>query len=454
MAPKYTRPEAPVPADWPTGSAYEQTQTDAPIAHRLTWQQFFKDPKLQKTIEISLQNNRDLRIAALNVERARGLYGIQRAELLPTLDITGSANKERLSGNFIGTNQSITVENYSVNLGIVAWEIDFFGRIRNLKDRALKEYLATEHAHRSAQILLVSEVAVAYLTLAADQENLQLAQSTLGSQQDAYDLIRRRYESGLATELDLRQVQTRVDAARVDSIIYTRIVAQDETALNLLVGSSVPADLLPGSMNSISQTEKISPGISSEVLLRRPDILQAENLLMAAHANIGAARAAFFPRISLTSTVGTASGELSGLFSSGSEVWTFAPRVVIPIFDARIWSGLSVTKTDREIALAQYEKSIQIAFKEVADALAVQGTIEQQLSAQQSLVNAAAETYRLSNTRYTKGIDSYLAVIDAQRSLYNAQQGFVAFRLAKFANQVRLYAVLGGGGDFPKKAKL
>ena len=302
-------------------------------------------------------------------------------------------------------------------------------------------------ARRSAQILLVSEVANAYLTLAADRENLKLAQSTLESQQAAYKVIRRRFEVGLAHELDLRQVQTRVDAARVDVARYTELAAQDNNALNLLAGSTVPAGLLPERLSVVAPLPDVAPGTSSEVLLRRPDILQAENGLKAANANIGAARANFFPRISLTSAIGSASGDLSGLFKSGSFVWNYAPQIVMPIFDARTWPALKVTKVDKEIAVAQYEKAIQVAFREVADALARRGTMGDQMQAQQSLVDATSKAYRLSNLRYEKGIDIYLNVLEAQRSLYNAQQGLIAIRLAKLANQVRLYAVLGGGGD-------
>ena len=293
----------------------------------------------------------------------------------------------------------------------------------------------------------MSEVADAYLTLAADRENLKLAQSTLESQQAAYHLIQRRFEVGIAPELDLRQVQTRVDAARVDVAKYTELAAQDENALNLLAGSPVPADLLPQELSVVKPLPDVSAGTSSEVLLRRPDILQAESLLKAANANIGAARAAFFPRISLTSAVGTASGDLSGLFKSGSFVWNYAPQLVLPIFDARTWSALKVTKVEKEIAVAQYEKAIQSAFREVADALAKRGTLGDQMKAQQSLVDATAKTYQLSTARYQKGIDIYLNVLDAQRSLYSAQQGLIAIRLTKLSNQVQLYGVLGGGSD-------
>ncbi|MHB0945738.1 MAG: efflux transporter outer membrane subunit [Sedimentisphaerales bacterium] len=455
LAPKYARPDAPVPTEWPKGAAYKENKADAnaPQASELKWREFFTDQRLVKIIETALQNNRDLRIAGLNVEKARGMYGIKRAELLPTINATGGWSRQRVAADLSSTGNPEVTEKYSVDFGMASWEIDFFGYLTSLKDRALKEYLATEQARRSAQILLVSEVAGAYLTLAADNENLRLAQSTLDAQQAAYDLIQRRYKNGLAQELDLLQVQTRVDSARVDIALYTRLAAQDETALNLLAGSTVPSELLPADLNSINQPKEISAGISSESLLRRPDILQAENMLQAANANIGAARAALFPRITLTTSVGTASSELSGLFQPGSSTWNFAPQIVMPIFDPRAWSALTVTKTEQKIVLAQYEKSIQKAFKEVADALAVQGTIGRQLSAQQSLSDAAAETYRLSNIRYTKGIDSYLGVIDAHRSLYAAEQGLVAFRLAKLVNQVKLYAVLGGGGDSPKEVR-
>jgi multidrug efflux system outer membrane protein len=449
LIPKYTKPEAPVPAAWPSGPAYKETQTapGAPLANDLKWRDFFADERLQTIIETALNNNRDLRLASLNVERARALYRIQRAQLLPTVDAVGSGGKERVPADLSPTGSSYTAEQYSVSLGVLSWEIDFFGRIRSLKERALEEYFATEEARISAQILLVSEVASVYLTLAADREALQLAQSTLETQQGAYDLIRRRYEKGIATALDLRQAQTQVDGARVDIARYTHRAAQDENALNLLVGSPVPRDLLPEALSNVAPPKEISPGMSSEVLLHRPDILYAEHLLKASNANIGAARAAFFPRISLTTAIGTASAELSGLFKAGSDTWNYSAQIVLPIFDARIWSALTVTKVDREIALARYEKAIQGAFREVADALAVEGTMEDQVAAQQSLVDAVAETYRLSNLRYTKGVDSYLGVLDAQRSLRVAEQVLIALRLARIANQVRLYAVLGGGRD-------
>ncbi len=450
MAPKYTKPASPVPAKWPTGAAYIYIEKNAddesiPQASTLSWREFITDERLQKIIETALNNNRDLRLAVLNVERARALYGISRAELLPSVNAAGIWDKEHIPADLSTTGNAVTSEQYGVNLGISSWEIDFFGRIRSLKDQALEEYLATEDARRSAQISLISAVAQAYLILAADRENLKLASLTLETQEASYKLIRKRYDFGIASELDLRQAQSQVDAARGNVARYTQLAAQDENALNLLAGSSLPSTLLPAEVGSVRPPKDISPGLSSELLLRRPDILAAEHRLKAANANIGAARAAFFPRISLTTFIGTASADLSGLFKAGQGTWGFTPQIIMPIFDARTWSAYDVTKAEKDISVAQYEKVIQTSFREVADALAVRGTVEQQIAAQQSLIDAVAETYRLSNARYTKGIDSYLSVLDAQRSLYGAQQGIINLRLARLVNRVMLYMALGGG---------
>ncbi len=448
LAPKYTQPEAPIPAEWPKGAAYKDTQAmpGGPTVPELKWEDFFADKPLQKIIEMALNNNLDLRLAALNVERARALYGIQRAELFPVVNAGAGGSRQRVPADLSTTGQSMTATQYDVGLGIASWEIDFFGRIRSLEERALEEYLATEQARRSVQIALVAEVARAYLTLAADRENLKLARSTHETQQASYRFVKRRLELGLATELDLAEAQTRVDAALRDIPRFTQLAAQDHNALNLLAGSPVPENLLPADLSSVTPPEELSPGLSSQVLLNRPDIMAAEHRLKGAYAYIGAARAAFFPRISLTAAFGTASADLSGLFSAGSGAWNFAPQIVMPIFDARVWAALRVSKADRKIALTQYEKAIQTAFREVTDSLAVQGTINQQVSAQQSLVDATAESYRLSNIRYEKGIDNYLAVLVAQRSLYGQQQVLIELRLIRLASRVRLYAVLGGGG--------
>jgi multidrug efflux system outer membrane protein len=448
LAPPYERPASPVSADWPTGAAYREAKAvpaTVPETSDLPWREFFTDDSLQKVIETALDNNRDLRMAALNVERARAYYGIQRAELFPGVDAVGSGSKGRVPADLSSSGKAVISERYDVNLGVSSWEIDFFGRIRSLKDKALEEYLATDQARRSAQISLVSAVANAYFALAADREALKLVSSTLETQEAAYRLIRKRFAVGLASQLDLRQAQTQVDAARGDVARYTLLAAQDENILNLLVGSPLPPALLPSDLAGVASPQEISPGLSSEILLLRPDVVGAEHRLKAANANIGAARAAFFPRISLTTAVGTASADLSGLFEDGSGVWSFAPRIAMPIFDARTWSAYRVAKVDRKMAVAQYEKAIQAAFREVADALAVRGTVNRQIEAQQSLVEAVAETYRLSHARYTKGIDSYLGVLDAQRSLYGAQRGLISLRLTRIANLVTIYTVLGGG---------
>ncbi len=314
MAPKYTQPAAPIPDEWPQGPAYKDTQAvpEAPEVRELSRQAFFADKQLQEIIEMALDNNRDLRLASLNVERARALYGIQRAELFPVVNATGAGGKQRYSSDLISPGDPRTVEQYSAGLGIAAWEIDFFGRIRSLKDQALEAYLSTDEARRSAQIALVSEVARVYLTLGADRKNFKLAEFTLETQQAAYDLIRRQTEVGLATELDLRQAQIPVETARRDVSRFTQMVAQDRNALNLLAGSAVPEKLLPADLASVNPPKEIFPGLSSAALLNRPDIMAAEHQLKGAYALIGAARAAFFPRISLTTSIGTASDELSG----------------------------------------------------------------------------------------------------------------------------------------------
>ena len=449
MAPKYTQPVAPVPSSWPDGPAYKETQTGvagATVAG-IPWQEFFVDPQLRKLIALALENNRDLRVAALNIERSQALYQIQRSDLLPKVDASAVGNFQRLPPDFSGTGQIETIHQYSVGLGVSSYELDLFGRVRSLKDQALDQFLATEQARRSVQISLVSQVAVTYLTLAADRERLKLAEETLASQQSSYQLTRSRFEAGVSSALNLYQAQTTVDTARVDIARFTTLVAQDENALNLVVGSKVESGLLPQTLSeTLTSLSDVAPGLPSDVLLCRPDILQAENLLKGANANIGAARAAFFPRIILVSSAGFGSNELSSLFEVGSLAWNFTPQISLPIFDGGSnKANLKVAEVDRDIAVAQYEKAIEAAFQEVADALAQRGTIDDQLTAQQSLTDASGESYRLSQARYEKGVDSYLVVLDSQRSLYGAQQNLITARLSRLANLVTLYKVLGGG---------
>lgn len=447
MIPKYSRPESPIPSTWPEGAAYQSGSSNAAAtAADIPWREFFQDQNLAHVIAMALENNRDLRLAALNAERVKALYGVQRSQLFPTVTAYGSGAKQRVSADLTQPGQPRTTEQYTLNLGIVAWEVDLFGRIRSLKEQALREYLATEEARRGAQVAIISGTAGAYLALAANQDNMDLAQSALKTRDDAYALIKTQFDAGVATEIDLRRAHTQVDAARGEVARFTQVVAQDRNALNLLAGAPVPGEWLPGGLAGVTPLANLSPGLSSEVLLRRPDIMAAEAQLQAANAFIGAARSAFFPRIALTTAMGTASDELSGLFGSGSGTWSFAPAISLPIFDARTWAAHRVSKVTREIALAQYEKTIQTAFREVADALALQGSVDQQITAQESIVASLTTVHGLAEKLYQQGVVGYLEVLDAQRSLYAAQQGLNGLRLARSANQVRLYAVLGGGG--------
>lgn len=449
LEPDYQRPAPAVPNAWPTGPAYrpaslEAKPTDIPD---LGWDAFFSDPKLRKLIDLGLSNNRDLRVAILNIEKAQAEYRIQRSQQLPTINLEGQGDIERTPRRVSPTGHADTSHQYSLEAGVSAYELDLFGRIRSLKDQALEEYLATEEARRATQIALVSDIATAYLNLAADQERLKLAQDTLTSQQQSYELTKRSFEVGTASQLDVRQAETSVDTAKVDIAQFTASVSQDQNELQLLLGMPVPAELLPDNMvGSVTALTDIPAGIPSDVLQRRPDILEAEHQLKAANANIGAARANFFPKVTLTAASGRVSDALATLFKAGSGGWAFAPDIILPIFDfGNNQATLDAAKADRDIDIAQYDKAIQTAFKEVADALADYGTVDDQLSAQQSLVEATSDSYRLSDARYRKGVENYLDVLDSQRSMYSAQQDLITVRLSKQVNLVTLYQVLGGG---------
>jgi len=452
MAPNYVRPAAPVPEQW-GNETKNKTSGDAnsqPIKDlsAIKWQNYFVNPQLQKVIELALKNNRDLRIAALNIEKFRAQYQIKRADLLPTVNVSGSGTVQRLPGSVSSSGQPTISRQYNANLGLSAYELDFFGRVQSLKDQALEQYLATEQARNSVQITLVADVANSFLTLAADRERLKLARETFASQQASYQLIKSRAEAGASSELDLRQAQTSVESARFDVARYTSLVAQDENALSVIIGSSVPADLKPEALTEIVTIKDVEPGLPSELLQKRPDILQAEGTLKAANANIGAARAAFFPKISISTNIGTTSNQLTSLFAPGSAAWLFAPQITIPIFDTgRNTANLKVSEADRDIALAQYEKAIQNAFREVSDAMVLRDNIGEQKSAQQALNVAASESYRLADARYRAGINNYLTVLDSQRSMYTAKQGLISVDLARLANLATLYKVLGGGAN-------
>lgn len=440
MIPKYHRPASPVPAALPGGTAPAAAAEFNPA-----WRGFFTDEKLRAVIDLALANNRDLRIAALNVEKLRSVYRIQRAALLPTLSAVGGADVSRVPQQVSPSGAAYTAEQYSV-MGTASWEIDLFGRLRSLKQKALNQYLATAEARNAAQIALVAAVAESYLTLAADREALQLARATLETQRASLELTRQSRDAGIASDLTFYQAQSQVDAARAEVARYTGLAALDKNALDLLAGGPVSTDLLPDKLESVAEVQDVAADLNSEILLRRPDILAAEYQLKGANANIGAARAAFFPRISLTAAAGTLAPELSALFADGTGFWKYAPQIAQPIFaGGSLLANLKAAKADRGIAVAQYERAIQVAFREVSDALVRRSALVEQLDAQQSLVASLAESFRLADARYREGVDGFLGVLVMQRSLYDAQRGLVAARLARRTNQVALFKVLGGG---------
>lgn len=443
MIPEYQRPVAPVPASFPNApQAAEATPADAII-----WRDYFANAQLRDVIALALANNRDLRVAALNIEQARAQYRIQRADLFPSVGAIGEQTAQRLPGELTSSGEAGISRQYNATIGFSAYELDFFGRIRSLNAAALEQYLGTEEARRSAQISLVAEVAGTWLTLAFDNERLALARSTYETRQKSHDLIRRSFEAGAVSALDLSQSQQLLQSARADVARYNSFAAQDENALALVVGAPVSADLLPATLtDTVSAVAELPTGVPSDVLTRRPDILQAERVLRAANASIGAARAAFFPSITLTAAAGTASSTLDGLFSGGSGAWSFIPLIRIPVFEAgRLEASLDVAEVQRDINVAQYEKAIQSAFREVADALAVRASLTERLDARYQQVEATQAAFRLSDARYKGGADSYLGLLDAQRSLYLAEQELIIVRLADAANRVTLYKVLGGG---------
>jgi multidrug efflux system outer membrane protein len=442
LAPKYVRPAAPVPPSLPGAEA----TVAEPLPEDLPWQEFFTDERQRGVIEQALANSRDLRIAMLGIEKARALYRIQRAELFPAVSALANGSAQRVPGRVSEDDEAFTSEQYTVALGISAWEVDLFGRVRSLKKSALEQYLATEQAARAARMALIATVAQTFLTVAADAEGLRLSRGTLETQEASLVLIQKSRDLGVASDLELSQIQSQVEAARADVARYTALLAIDSNALAVLVGAPVSPEMLPSGLSDVGAPRPVRAGLSSEVLLRRPDILTAEHQLRSANANIGAARAAFFPRISLTMGVGSVSTELQGLVGAGTGTWSFAPQIVAPLFTSgSLMARLKASKVDREIAVARYEKGIQQAFAEVSNALTLRSTLVEQREAQEALVKALETTYRLSEARFKAGLDGYLGVLVAQRSLFVAQQALVGVRLAEQANLVTLYKVLGGG---------
>ncbi|WP_102817986.1 efflux transporter outer membrane subunit, partial [Burkholderia ubonensis] len=433
-------------------SANGQAATD------IGWREFFVDPRLQRLIEIALNNNRDLRVAVLNIAAARAQYQITRADLFPKLDAVGTGNRQRLPNALTAVPGRNITTTYNVGLQ-ASWELDLFGRLQSLKDQALAKYLATAQARKASEIALVAQVADQYLTVLSTDDLLKVTENTLKTAQASYDLTKLKFDNGTGSELDLRQAQTVVETALANQQAQARARAQAVNALVLLIGQPLPDDLPPGlPLDAQNFLTDIPAGLPSDLLTRRPDIMEAEQSLLAANANIGAARAAFFPRISLTGAFGTASPTLGGLFKAGTAAWSFAPQITMPIFEGGAnLANLDLAHVQKRIEIANYEKAIQLAFREVSDGLAARGTYDQQIAALQRNEHAQQRRYDLSDLRYKNGVDSYLSVLTAQTDLYAAQQTLINARLARWTNLVDLYRSLGGGwiqraGETPRPA--
>ena len=444
--PQYDRPALPVPETWAADAATAGSGPAAPTATDIGWREFFTDERLQAVIDLTLANNRDLRVAGLNVEKAQALYRIQRSELHPGVGVMATGEKYRLPEKMSEDGTASIVADYSVNLGVLSWELDLFGRMRSLKAGALEAYLATEEAAVAARSSLIAGVAASYLSLAADNEALALARATLDAQQSSLDLIQKSRDLGVASDLELQQARSQVAAARAAVAAGAGRLAVDRSALDLLVGAPVGPDLLHGRLATVAPLAEVAAGVPSDVLFARPDIAAAEHRLKAANANIGVARAAFFPRITLTAGIGTMSPELSSLFASGTRTWSFVPQIVAPLFaGGGLKANLRAAEVDKEIAVSQYDKAIQVAFSEVSDALTLRATLVEQRDAEAALVDALEQTLFLSAARYRAGIDGYLAVLVTERSLFAAQQALVGVQLAELLNRITLYKALGGG---------
>lgn len=439
--PTFSRPAAPVAESFPTAAAQAPAaDASARTAADIEWQTFFKDARLKRLIELALQNNRDLRVAVLNIEQTRAKLQVARADQLPTVNagISGSRGP--------AANGAIT-SSYTAGLSVTAYELDFFGRVRALSQAAQAQLLGTEEARKTVQISLIASVANTYLNLLADDELLRATRETLKTRQESLRLMQLKFDNEAASKLDLSSAQSLLEAAKVSLAQLTRQRAQDENALVLLVGQPLPADLPAGvPMAEQGLLADLPAGVPSELLVRRPDVRQAEQNLLALNANIGAARAAFFPRITLTASAGVASNDLDTLFNNGTSAWSFVPQLLMPLFDAgRNQANLEAAKVNKEIAVAQYEKAIQTGFREVADALAGRATLGDQLQAQTAQLEAEKTRMGLTDLRFQNGVASSFDVLDAQRSLFTAQQAVVQVQALQLQNLVTLYKVLGGG---------
>lgn len=447
LAPDYVRPEAPVAAAWPAGEAEKNVQL---VASGLAqWGDFFTDPRLKELIALGLKNNRDLRAAFYDVEQARAQYNVSRSQLFPSVGAVASETANRTSRQASATGRGMTTHTYSAQVAMSSFELDLFGRIRNLNEEALQAYFATEAAQRTAQMTLITEMAQTWLSLGAAQEQLKLAQDTLASQQESLQLIEKSYSIGAASQLDVEQAKTTVAAAKASTAQALRSCAQYKNALTLLAGTAVPEQLLPQGLTlEATKTVTVASNVPSEVLLQRPDVMQAEAQLKAANADIGVARAAFFPSITLTGSAGLSSLALSNLFDGGAGMWNFVPKVSLPIFTggANI-ATLHASEAAQKAALASYESTLQKAFREVADALATEGTVTSELDATKELAQATQKSYDLAMVRYKNGTDDYLTVLTSQRANFSAQQNLISAQLARAASLVTLYKVMGGGSQ-------
>jgi multidrug efflux system outer membrane protein len=438
IMPEFMVPKAPVPETFTNSGAATKAAAD------IAWREFFQNPELQQVISQTLANNRDLKTAALRIEEARAMYGIQRAAELPTVNATSSATTGR---TFVPTTAAYPkTTTYQVGLGMTAFELDFFGRVKNLSNAALSQFLATQDAQRAAQIALIGEVAKAWLNERALAEQVQIAERTLKARQTSYELVKQRFDAGISNALDLRQSETLVQSAIASTLALKRQHAQSKNALSLLIGSGAKLPEQQATLSAQSITAEISSGLPSELLTNRPDIRAAERQLRANQANIAAARAAFYPSISLTAGMGLASSSLSGLFDGGARTWSFMPSISLPIFDGgRNQANLDLAKARANIAVANYEKTIQVAFREVADALDARATLADEIAAQQAVRDAQAARLELAQARYKNGVANYLDVLDAERELYTAEQQLLATSLLRLTNAVDLYRSLGGG---------
>jgi multidrug efflux system outer membrane protein len=455
LQPAYHRPSSGVEGAWPTGAAYAPQGSaggQVPAAD-VGWQEFFSDPQLRELIGIALQDNRDLRVAALDIEASQAQYRVQRSALFPSISASGADTVEHLppgvgvGGAFNEAPNGATFRTYSAGLGFASYILDVFGRIRSLSRAALEQYFAQIETRRSVQISLVAEVADDYLSYLSDRSLLALAQQTYTSQKASLDLTQQSFNAGVGTALDLAQSQQTVYTAQANIAQFTRQVAEDRNALQLVLGAPLPTDLDKGpGLNGEHFLQALPAGLPSDVLTRRPDIVAAEAKLKAANANIGAARAAFFPSISLTGTFGTASSQLAGLFGHGSQQWTFEPSISLPIFaGGSNAANLDLAQVEKNVAIAQYQKTIQVAFEDVSNALAARGTFDQQIVAEEHLVDAANRAYQLSLQLFRQGVANFLSVLASQVTSYQAQQTLIAIRLARMQNLVALYTALGGG---------